>query len=41
MTGRPMVTGPADELRSMEHQCTILNAAAPAKKRGPYKTKAA
>ena len=30
-----------DELLSMEHLCTIMDAAAPAKKRGPYKKQAA
>jgi hypothetical protein len=36
-----MAAGLTDELLSMEHLCTIMDAASPAKKRGPYKKAAA
>jgi hypothetical protein len=36
-----MAAGITDELLSMEHLCTIMDAASPAKKRGPYKKQAA
>jgi hypothetical protein len=32
-----MAAGITDELLSMEHLCTITDAASPAKKRGAYK----
>jgi hypothetical protein len=36
-----MAAGLTEELLSMEHLCTIIDAASPAKKRGPYKKQAA
>jgi hypothetical protein len=36
-----MAAGITDELLSMEHLCTIMDVASPAKKRGPYKKQAA
>ncbi|HTW36816.1 MAG TPA: hypothetical protein VMD53_19515 [Rhizomicrobium sp.] len=36
-----MAASLTDELLSMEHLCTIMDAASPAKKRGAYKQRAA